>query len=131
MKAHKSDRPYNWRAEYRKPKSLLQARLRIVYGLRELIGGSVHRGLDVLIYGRTWIPGEVGAQAIEALPAKWHGLDLRHTPPQLPWKISQPDYIEHAEARIHRALDLIMEGNDLEAGIRALRHIVVKAKIAA
>lgn len=98
-------------AAYLPPASLRQAHARLKYAAKELHGGSIHRGIDVLQLGRCELP---------CLPFS-NDLDVHYTPPELPWTVDLPHKLKVADRKLRAALAAI-DGGGVEAALRVLRY---------
>ncbi len=108
------------REQFIEPETLSEAHARIKYGLRELVGGSYHRALDVLVAGCCEFPMKPFAEEI----------DLNFEPAPLPWPLSLPKTLPHATARLKSALAslewTVWAGPDkrsVPVAIKALRNV--------
>lgn len=97
--------------QYVPPTSLRQAHARLKYAAKELHGGSVHRGIDVL---------QLGVCELPCLPFS-NDLDVSYNPPELPWTVDLPHKLRVADRKLRAALAAVESGSVGEA-LQVLRH---------
>lgn len=100
-----------WLDAYEAPKSLKHAYARLHYALKELVCGSPHRAVDVLLRGWCEFPMFILKDKI----------NIKYKPPVAPFKPYLPKTLKLADLKLRAVIRCIEQG-DLQGSITMLRR---------